>query len=85
MARWNKGYTTEAVYKVLDYLFNECELYLIEAYHHKTNISSEKVMEKAGMIKECELRNRAYNRETKLLENLVAHSITKEELNKRTI
>lgn len=82
---WNKGYTTEALNRVLDYLFNECDLYLIEAYHHKTNIASEKVMGKCGMMKECELRNRAYNRETQLLENLIAHSITKEEFNKRTI
>lgn len=81
---WNKGYTTEALNKVLDYLFNECDLYLIEADHTKSNIASGKVMEKCRMTKECELRNRAYNRETKQLENLVVYSITKEEYNKRT-
>lgn len=83
-AFWNKGYTTEALNKVLEYLFKECDLYLIEAYHHETNIASGKVMEKCGMIEECSLRNRAYNRETKELENLICHSITKEEYNKRT-
>ena len=76
---WNKGYTTEALNKVIEFLFEECELYLIEASHHKTNIASGKVMEKAGMIKECELRNRALNRQTNELENLVTHSITIDE------
>ena len=79
---WNKGYTTEALKKVIEFLFEECKLYLIEASHHKTNIASGKVMEKAGMIKECELRTRVLNRETNELENLVVHSITKEEFNK---
>lgn len=76
---WNKGYTTEALRKIIEFLFEECELYLIEAKHHKTNISSGKVMEKSGMIIECELRKRALNRKTNELENLVVHSITKEE------
>ena len=31
------------------------------------------------MIKECELRNRALNRQTNELENLVTHSITIDE------
>ena len=84
---WNNGYTTEALNKVLDFLFNECNLFLIEAYHAKTNIASGKVMQKCGMIKECELRNRAINRKTQELENLVVYSITREEFNKnkRTI
>lgn len=76
---WNKGYTTEALKRIIEYLFEECELYLIEADHHKSNIASGKVMEKSGMIKECELRTRAFNRETNELENLVVYSITKDE------
>lgn len=79
---WNKGYTTEALNKVLDYLFNECDFILIEAAHHESNIASGKVMEKCGMIKECSLRKRAYNRETNSVEALIFHSITKEEFNK---
>lgn len=36
-------------------------------------------MEKCGMIKEAELRTRAFNRETKELENLIVYSITNSE------
>lgn len=76
---WNNGYTTEALKKVIEYLFLECNLYLIEAHHHKTNIDSGKVMKKAGMIKECELRTRVLNRVTNKLENIVIYSITIDE------
>ena len=76
---WGKGYTTEALKRVIEYLFDECDLYLIEADHHKSNIASGKVMEKAGMTKEAELRGRAYNRLTKENENLIVYSITKDE------
>lgn len=76
---WNNGYTTEALKKVIEYLFLECDFYLIEAHHHKTNIASGKVMKKAGMIKETELRTRVLNRTTNKLENLVIYSITIDE------
>lgn len=76
---WNNGYTTEALKKVIEYLFLECDFYLIEAHHHKTNIASGKVMKKAGMIKETELRTRVLNRVTNKLENLVIYSITIDE------
>ncbi|MBQ3020725.1 MAG: GNAT family N-acetyltransferase [Bacilli bacterium] len=79
---WNKGYTTEALNKVIEFLFEECEMYLIEAKHHASNVASGKVMEKSGMIKECELRNRALNRRNNKIENLVVYSIKKEEFNK---
>ena len=76
---WGKGYTTEALKKVLEYLFLECNFSLIEAEHHKSNIASGKVMLKSGMIKDGELRNRAINRKTNELENIVVYSITKDE------
>lgn len=76
---WSKGYVTEALNKIMDYMFNDCDIFLIEARHHKTNVASGKVMEKCGMIKEAELRSRAYNRESKQLESLVIYSITKDE------
>lgn len=76
---WGKGYTTEALKKVIDFLFNEVGLYLIEAEHHKSNIASGRVMEKAGMKKEAILRKRRLNNRTKEIEDLVIYSITKDE------
>ena len=67
------------------HLFEECELYLIEAYHHKSNLASGRVMEKAGMTKETSLRTRALNRQTGKLEDLIVYSITKDEYNQKNL
>lgn len=49
---WKKGYTTEALTKVLEFGFNHLELHRIEAGCAVENIASIKVLEKAGMIRE---------------------------------
>ena len=49
---WNKGYTTEALSKLLDFAFNNLELHRIEAGCAVENIASIKVLEKVGMIRE---------------------------------
>lgn len=82
---WNNGYTTEALNRVLEYLFDECDLFLVEARHHATNIASGKVMEKAGMIKECELRSRVCIKNTSKLDDLVVYSITKDEYKQKAL
>ena len=46
---WNKGYTTEAFQKVIEYLFNEVQVEKIIARHDSRNIGSGRVMEKCGM------------------------------------
>lgn len=61
---WNQGYATEALTAVIDYLFNTCEMHIIEAKHHSTNPASGRVMEKAGMIQEAVLKERRYHAET---------------------
>ncbi len=49
---WRKGYTTEALTKLLDFGFNELKLHRIEAGCAIENIASNKVLEKVGMTKE---------------------------------
>ncbi|EOR95825.1 acetyltransferase, gnat family [Arcticibacter svalbardensis MN12-7] len=49
---WGKGYTTEALIKLLDFGFNDLKLHRIEAGCAVENIGSSKVLEKAGMIQE---------------------------------
>lgn len=49
---WNKGYTTEALMKILDFGFSELHLHRIEAGCAVENVASAKVLEKAGMTRE---------------------------------
>lgn len=49
---WNKGYSTEALAKLLEFAFKDLELHRIEAGCAVENIASVKVLEKSGMIRE---------------------------------
>lgn len=49
---WKNGFATEALNRVLDFGFNECNLHRIQAGCAVDNIGSIRVLEKAGMIKE---------------------------------
>lgn len=77
---WGNGYATEALKKVIDFLLNDCNLYLVEAYHASGNLASGRVMEKAGMKKEAVLKSRAMNKVTHELEDLICYSITKDDI-----
>ena len=59
---WGKGMATEALRAVIDYTFEAMDINRIEAQHELTNPSSGRVMEKCGMRKEGELRQRLYNK-----------------------
>ena len=49
---WRKGYTTEALTKLLDFGFKDLKLHRIEAGCAVENIGSIRVLEKVGMTKE---------------------------------
>ncbi len=49
---WRKGYTTEALTRLLDFGFNSLKLHRIEAGCAVENIASSKTLEKAGFTKE---------------------------------
>jgi len=53
---WGKGIVTEAVKAVISYAFNHSDIVKIETGCIKENIGSERVMKKAGMVKEAEFR-----------------------------
>ena len=47
---WGKGYGTEALTAILDFLFTEMEIQRVEADHMAENAASGAVMRKAGMV-----------------------------------
>jgi len=49
---WSKGYATEAVAAVLEFMFNDVGLNRIEASHSVNNKASGRVLEKAGLLLE---------------------------------
>lgn len=75
---WNKGYGTEALRRVITYLFEEVGVELIHAEHMSNNIGSGKVMEKSGMKKEALLRSRIIDKDG-IRNDLISYSITKDE------
>lgn len=58
---WNHGYMSEALIKVIDFLFETTDVNRIEAEHDTKNPNSRKVMAKAGMTFEGVLREAGYN------------------------
>lgn len=75
---WKKGYGTEALSRVLKYLFEEVGVYLITAKHYSSNIGSGKVMQKSGMIFDAKLRSRVLDKAGNR-DSLMVYSITKDE------
>ena len=59
---WNKGYTTEAMNKVIEYAFNTLGIHRITAGHCVDNLPSARVMIKAGMKFEGVGRDEAFIR-----------------------
>lgn len=76
---WNKGYASEVLKRVIEYLLNEEDFYLVEANHRSSNPASGKVMQKAGMKYDGTLRERRINPDGSRAD-MVCYSIKKEEL-----
>ena len=75
---WHKGYATEALKRVIKYLFDEADLDLIYATYMENNPNSGKVMKSAGMKYEGFVRERVVDHDGKR-NNLHSYSITKKE------
>lgn len=58
---WHKGITSEALKRVMDYLFDEVGMNRIEATHDPLNANSGAVMEKCGMRYEGTMRQAGRN------------------------
>lgn len=79
---WGKGYGTEAMKRVMEFLFKECDAYLIHAKHMSKNPGSGRVMAKSGLICEGSLRDRMLDKDG-IRNDVVSYSITRDEyLNK---
>lgn len=58
---WGKGYTSEALIRLVKFFFEEVGVNRIESRHEVENPNSGKVMEKAGLIYEGTLRQADYS------------------------
>lgn len=76
---WNKGYATEALRRVIEYLLKEQDFYLVEANHRSSNPASGRVMQKAGMKYDGTLRDRRLDVDG-TRRDMLYYSITKNEL-----
>lgn len=77
---WNNGYITEAVGVVIEYLFNNVGVNRVEAYHSINNPASGRVMQKAGMVKEGQSKQKYYCRMG--FQDCDLYGIVKEDYNK---
>lgn len=50
---WRKGFTKEAILKVLDYGFNELKLHSVEGHITPLNLASAKILESTGFVREA--------------------------------
>ena len=57
-----KGYCTEAVNIMLDYLFLSKDIIRIQACTELRNVASQKILEKAGFTREGKIRKSIFNR-----------------------
>jgi [ribosomal protein S5]-alanine N-acetyltransferase len=78
---WNKGYCTEALKEIITIGFLELKLNKIFAHHFKENESSGKVMIKAGMVFEAELKQHAKKDDRYI--DIIQYRITKDEFDKK--
>ena len=76
---WNKGYATEALRRVIEYLLTEQDFYMVICNHRSSNPASGRVMQKAGMKYDGTLRARRFE-EDGTRSDMVYYSITKDEL-----
>lgn len=77
---WGRGYGTEALRTVIEYLLLEEKFHLVEAAHLSNNVASGRIMQKAGMIKDGELRERRLSKTDGNYYSLIWYSIMKEDL-----
>ena len=56
---WNKGIMSEAIRRVVDYVFRETDIIRLFATVYEYNPASMKVLEKAGFTKQAILRKAA--------------------------
>lgn len=71
----NKALMTEALRRVMSYLFDKRGIELIECSYYEQNKQTGEILNKAGMKKEATLKERRYNEETRKKEDFIIYSI----------
>lgn len=74
-----KGYATESLSAVIDYMLNFKKLYMIEAKYNEQNTASGNLLMKIGFKRDGILRGRRINLKTGERCNLIVCSVTKED------
>lgn len=74
---WEMGYATEAVKALIDYSFKHLNAHRIVAYANAENVRSEKLMIRAGMIKDGVLRETRFCNQ-KWCDELIYSALEKE-------
>ena len=77
-AWWGRGYMTEAVGRVLKYLFEEEGVIMVTVYHYSFNLRSRSVIEKCGFKYEGTLRMGSTLYDGRVLDD-ACYSLTREE------
>lgn len=77
---WGKGFMTEALKAVINYLFKEIGMNRIEGRHNTLNPASGRVMQKSGMTLEGILRQVKVNKKNGEFYDLAVYSILKSDL-----
>lgn len=75
---WHKGYATEALKAVIDFIFAETEIETIAAEFMATNIKSGNVMKRCHMRKVSIAKEVVYNSYDNIREDLIVKAITKD-------
>jgi len=82
---WGKGYMSEAVAAIIEYLFNTVGFNRISACHDTDNIGSGRVMQKCGMILEGTQRQVRYNIKRGGFIDLIWYAILKSDYDKNNV
>jgi RimJ/RimL family protein N-acetyltransferase len=59
---WNKGFMSEAVEMITNFVFNELKFHRVYASFHELNKAVEKILQKAGYEKEGELKGALFTK-----------------------
>lgn len=74
---WGNGYATEALKGVINFVFNKMNFNRVQAFHRSKNITSGRVLEKAGMKYEGRLKQ--YVLHNGVFDDCIMYAILKEE------
>lgn len=68
---WNKGYMTEAVKLMTDYIFKILKYHRVYAHFHELNKAVGKILGKAGYEKEAELKDALLSKDGKYYNDII--------------